>query len=102
MKNQTGRLEGLEAHFGGDDVTLTMPNGSVRTVPARRLIHILWELNDGIIREDGRAVIECVSDDCFVTGNGHMVELIKVAAFGEAQVRAEGAKETETEGRYLQ
>jgi hypothetical protein len=66
-----------------------MPDGGVRTVQARRLIQILWELGDGIVKEDGQAVIESVSDDCFVTGNGHMVELIKVAAFGNAQVEAE-------------
>jgi hypothetical protein len=89
MKNQMARLEAVEAHFVGGDVRLTMPDGGVRTVQARRLIQILWELGDGIVKEDGQAVIESVSDDCFVTGNGHMVELIKVAAFGNAQVEAE-------------
>jgi hypothetical protein len=89
LRNLSGRLAALEGHFGGGDVRLTMPDGSVSTVQARRLIHIFWKLGAGIVKEDGRAVIECVSDDCFLSGNGHMVELIKVAAFGAAQVEAE-------------
>jgi hypothetical protein len=89
MKNLSGRLAALEGHFGGGDVRLTMPDGSVRTVQSRRLIHIFWELCDGVVSEDGRAVIDSVDDDCQAQGCGHMTELIKVAAFGAAQVEAE-------------
>jgi hypothetical protein len=84
------RVEELESRQVEEVVRLTMPDGSVRTVQARRLIHIFWELGAGIVKEDGRAVLDSVDDDCFVSGNGHMVELIKVAAFSAAQVETEG------------
>jgi hypothetical protein len=99
MKNLSARVRALEQHFGGDDVRLCMADGSRRTVSSKRWLDMLQELGQGIVAEDTKAVLDSVSDNCLETGNGRMTEVIKVAAFGAAQVEAgldsaEGTEET--------
>jgi nitrous oxidase accessory protein NosD len=89
MKKQATRVEALERHFSGGDITLVMPDRTIRTISSRRWLDILAELGQGILAEDTKAVIDSVADNCFETGNGRMTEVIKVMAFGAAQVQAE-------------
>ena len=74
--------------MGETAISLTMADGSTKTVISRRWLDMLQELGQGIVAEDTKAVLDSVSDNCLETGNGRMTEVIKVAAFGAAQVEA--------------
>ena len=51
-------------------------------------MEMLREIDQGVIKADTRAVLECVADDCSTSGNGHLSELIRVL-WGARQAAAE-------------
>jgi hypothetical protein len=78
MKRLQGRLAELERRLIGGVFVCFMPDGTERPVRGRRLKEMLSEVSQGVIQDDTRAVLECVSDTCTASGNGYMSELIRV------------------------
>jgi hypothetical protein len=86
MRGLERRLAELERTLGADKITLWMADGTTRMVSSRRLLAMVGETGRGPIKDDTRAVLDSVSDDCMASGNGRLIECIKALAAGEAQV----------------
>jgi len=79
--NLRRRLEELEKRLVGGEIRLFMPDGSVRTIRESRLTEMIGEaLGNFPMRDDTRAVLEAVSDDCASSGKGYLTEFIRVMA----------------------
>jgi hypothetical protein len=80
--------------MGATAITLWMRDGSTRVVSSRRLLHMVSEFSSsGALSADTAAVLDSVSDNCLASGNGRMIEVIKVMAAGAAQLAALDASE---------
>jgi len=85
--NLKARLEALERQLQTGFVTLQMADGTTRSVRCRRLIDIISEVARGIVKEDARAIMDAVSDNCPSTGNGFMTDVIRVMHAGPVESR---------------
>jgi hypothetical protein len=88
MNNLHTRLAKLEAKLKDNAITIQMADGSSRRVYVRRLMQIVPEVFSGIVKEDTRDILDCVSSNCVEAGEGHLVELIQVV--GESHRAGEG------------
>ena len=86
MRNLVQRLAELERRGGAHNITLRMADGTIRMVSGRRLLGMVGEAGGDAMKDDMRAVLDSVSDDCVETGHGRMIEVIKVMAAGAAQL----------------
>jgi hypothetical protein len=86
MRGLERRLAELERTLGAHKITLWMSDGSTRMVSSRRLLDMVGETDAGVMRDDTRAVLDSVSDNCLERGHGHMIEVIKVLAGGAAEL----------------
>ena len=89
--NINSRLKSLEKVLSVGFITLEMPNGRTKKIRGKRILDMLTEMAQGIIKEDTQAVIDSVTDDCPATGNGHLTEVIKVWHAGNQLVSPEEA-----------
>lgn len=78
MKRLQSRLAELEHRTIGGVFICVMSDGAERRVRGKRLPEMLAEIDQGVIKDDTRAVLECVSDTCCASGNGHLTELVRV------------------------
>ena len=77
----TKRLDELEGRAFGRTITLTMPDGRKVGLPARRLeAAVRCALQHQFDDPDVLAVLDSVSDDCALCGQGHLGDLIRVMA----------------------
>jgi hypothetical protein len=81
-------LAELERRLGAHKITLWMADGTTHMVSSRRLLGMVGAADASDMKDDTRAVLESVADNCWETGNGHMIEAIKVLAAGAAQLAA--------------
>lgn len=96
--NLKRRLEELEKRMTGGEIRLVMPSGATRTITAKRLVALVGEASRGHFdAEDMRAVFDSSGDNCQETGNGHLVQFIRVLAGAriEGQINSESEEETE-------
>jgi len=63
-----------------------MADGTTRMVSSRRLLGMVGEAGTAAMKDDTRAVLASVSDDCLKMGSGYMVQAIKALAAGAAQL----------------
>jgi len=61
MKRLQSRIAELEHRIIGGVFICFMPDGTERRVRGRRLAEMLREIDQGVIKDDTRAVLECVS-----------------------------------------
>jgi hypothetical protein len=86
MRGLERRLAELERRLGAHKITLWMLDGTTRMVSSRRLLAMVGEADAGAMKDDTRAVLDSVSDNCLESGNGRMIEAIKALAVGAAQL----------------
>ena len=86
MSGLERRVAELERRLGAHSATLWMADGTTRMVSSRRLLGMVGEAGAAAMKDDTRAVLDSVSDNCWESGNGHMIEAIKVLAAGAAQL----------------
>jgi hypothetical protein len=86
MNSLERRLAELERRLGAHRITLWMSDGTTRMVSSRRLLGMVGEVSAGAVKDDTRAVLDSVSDNCLESGCGRMIEAIKALAAGAAQL----------------
>jgi hypothetical protein len=84
MRGLERRLGELERGIGANKITLLMADGTTRMVSSWRLLGMFGEAAASDMKDDTGAVLDSVSDNCLETGNGRMIEAIKVLAAGAA------------------
>jgi hypothetical protein len=78
MKSLERRIAGLERRIVGGEIICHMADGTERRIRGKRLIEMLHEINQGILKRDTQTVLDAVSDNCLETGHGHMGNLLRV------------------------
>jgi hypothetical protein len=94
VKRLQDRIAALEHRMVGGEIICRMADGTERSIRSRRLVHMIGEITRGVVKDDTRAVLECVSDNCQAAENGHLPELLRVlwhARESSAQLTAEEA-----------
>ena len=86
MNSLERRLAELERRLGAHRITLWMSDGTTRMVSSRRLLGMVGEVGAGAMKDDTKAVLDSVSDNCLESGCGRMIEVIKALAAGAAQM----------------
>jgi len=76
----------LERRLGAHKITLWMADGTTRMVSSRRLLGMAGETDADAMKDDTRAVLDSISDDCWESANGRMIEAVKAMAAGAAQL----------------
>jgi hypothetical protein len=80
------RVLELERRLGAHKITLWMADATTRVVPSRRLLGMVGEAGTSAMKDDTRAVLDSVSDDCRESGHDRMIEGVKALAAGAAQL----------------
>jgi hypothetical protein len=88
------RLEAIEAHLAGGVITLTMRDGTSRTIDGRRLPEMMFAMFRGQLDDDTRALLASVSDDSYEVCHNRLAEVIRTAAYAEDH-QGEGNDNTE-------
>lgn len=86
VRNLVRRLAELERRLGAHSITVWMADGTTYMVSSRRLLDMVGEAGADAMKDDTRAVLDSVSDNCLESGCGRMIEAIKAMAVGAAQL----------------
>ena len=78
MKKLQSRITELERRINGGEIVCYMADGTERQVRRKRLIEMLRETSQGIVRQDTRTFLDAVSDNCLETGHGHIGNFLRV------------------------
>ena len=86
MKSIERRLAELERRMVGGEIICCLANGTKRSVRGKRLIEMLCEMSQGILRPDTEIVLNAVSDNCLEAGYGYMGNLLRVMWAGAQNI----------------